>query len=720
MPRSRNSKTLDGLFRPRSVAVVGASRREASIGNEVVANLVGHGFTGPVYPVNPKAGVVRSMPCYKRIEDIPGSVDLAILVVPAAQVLAAARSCASKGVRGLVVISAGFREIGGAGIERERALVEIARKAKMRIIGPNCMGIVNTEPAFRLNASFAAAEPLAGSVAFVSQSGALGEAIISDARAAGLGIRMFASVGNRADVGAHDLLEYWEHDDGVEIILLYLESFGDPARFQAVAERLRGKKPILAVKSGRSAAGARAAGSHTGSVVSPDEVIDTFLEQCGVQRVRSMRELFTLASALLHQPKPEGAGVAVVTNAGGPGILATDALATLGLEPVLFENKTTARLRRVLPAEASAANPVDLIASADAKRYRSALLAVGADRNVDALLVLFVSPIMIDAAAVAHAILDASARSGKPLVVCLMGRQGDDEARAAFVEAGVPVFRFPEEAARTIAGIVQNRALSARTRGEVPKLRVRKAQAGAILADLRLEEGSDGWIDARSARAILRAYGLPIIRTETAKPGEDVLNVADSIGYPVCVKAAAPTLLHKSEHGAVRPGLEDAGEVHEAVQDLRRRLGRRHKELSFEVQPMAGGHRELLLGFARDPRFGPLITIGLGGVMVEVLRDVTIRIGPLRDTDPGIMLDSLRGAALLGAFRGDAPVDRDCVVDALLRVDRLASDFPEILELDCNPMMVGDVHTPSWIVDVRMRVAVPPKADEPVRPRARK
>ncbi|HMQ22009.1 MAG TPA: CoA-binding protein, partial [Planctomycetota bacterium] len=477
MTKPKRSKALDGLFRPRSVAVIGASRREASIGNEVVKNLVSSGFTGPVYPVNKRASVVRSMPCYARLQDIEGPVDLAVLVVPKDHVLAAARACAAKGVRGLVVVSAGFREIGGEGIARERELVRIAERASMRIIGPNCMGIVNTEPEFALNASFAACTPMPGSVGFVSQSGALGEAILSDARSAGLGVRMFASVGNRADVGAHDLLEYWEHDDGVEIILLYLESFGDPARFQAVAERLRGKKPILAVKSGRSAAGARAAGSHTGAVVSKDEVIDTFLAQCGVQRVRSMPELFEVASALLHQPLPRGEGVAVVTNAGGPGILATDALATLGLEPVALSDATREHLARVLPPEASTQNPVDLIASADAARYAAALDAIVVDPHVDALLVLFVSPIMIDAAAVARAILASSKKSAKPLVVCLMGRQGDAQARSLFEAAGVPFFRFPEEAARTMAGLIQARRLAETSRGSSPKLRVDEAKA---------------------------------------------------------------------------------------------------------------------------------------------------------------------------------------------------------------------------------------------------
>ena len=435
--------SLDGVFRPGSIAVIGASRRPQGIGHEVVRNLVFGGFTGPVYPVNPKADVVLSMKCYPSLAAIPGPVDLAVLVIPAEHVLKAVRACAKKGVRGLVIITAGFREIGGEGIERERAIVSLARRHGMRIIGPNCMGIVNTEEGVSLNASFAAERPIPGGIAFVSQSGALGEAILAEARRAELGLRMFASVGNRADIGAHDLLEYWEHDDGVRLILLYLESFGDPTRFKVVAERLRGKKTIVAVKAGRSAAGARAAGSHTGSVTGEDRVADTFMAQCGVLRAADLRQMFAYAEGLLHQPVPAGDRVAVVTNAGGPGILATDAIDGLGLELATFSARTRSRLERSLPAEASLANPVDMIASADAERYRKVLQAVVADPGVDALIVLFVSPIMIDASAVAAAIVETTRERGKPVTCCLMGRIGTEGSATTIEGCGNPALRLP-------------------------------------------------------------------------------------------------------------------------------------------------------------------------------------------------------------------------------------------------------------------------------------
>lgn len=693
--------SLDGIFRPRSVAVLGASRHAASIGHMIVANLVESGFTGPVYPVNPKADVVRSMRCYASLGDVPDRVDLAVVVVPAARVVSVARACGRKGVRGLVVISAGFREIGAAGRAREAKLVAVAERYGMRIIGPNCMGVIHTDTGFSLNATFAAAPPIPGPVAFVSQSGALGEAILADAREAGLGIRMFASVGNRADVGAHDLCEYWEQDDGVRLILLYLESFGNPERFKAVAERLRGVKPIIALKAGRSEAGARAAGSHTGSIAGADITVDTFLAQCGVLRASSMRQMFSFARALLHQPTPAGDGVAVVTNAGGPGILATDALAGCGLELAGLSDATIRRLRRVLPPEATAQNPLDLIASADAARYREALAAVAKDARVHALLVMFVSPIMIDAEAVARAILEVAAKSRKPAVACIMGRERGDEARALLEGAGIPVFRFPEEAASTLAGLIRYRSLSERPSGECRRFRVRRAAAARVVATQQRRRSE--WFDSAAGRELLTAYGLPVIPTLEAGSEGAAVTAARRLGYPVCLKATAAGLVHKSDLGGVRLALRSEDEVRQAARAIQRRIGRRFRDLRLEVQPMAPGHREMLIGLKRDRRFGPLFAIGFGGVTVEVLRDVSVRIGPLRDEDPARMLAELRGAALLQRFRGEPPVDQEALGECLLRLNQLAGDFPTIAEVDLNPVIAAATGVPTWIVDARVR-----------------
>lgn len=698
----KKDTSLDGLFRPRSVAVVGASRQPGGIGHEVVRNLVMGGFQGPVYPVNPRAEVVHSIRCHPDLASIPGEVDLVVIVVPAPAVEGVMRQAAKIGARGAVIVSAGFRETGVDGRAREERVLSVARKAGIRVIGPNCMGILNTEPGVALNASFAAETPIPGRVAFVSQSGALGEAILSRAKSRELGLRMFASVGNRADVGAHDLLAYWEHDPEVRVILLYLESFGDPEAFRIVAERLRGKKPIVAIKSGRSLAGRRAAGSHTGSVSGEDRVVETFLRQCGVLRVQSMPELFDTAQALLSQPRPDGPEVAVVTNAGGPGILATDALVGTGLTLCEFQTKTRKRLEKILPPEASVQNPVDLIASADALRYRKALRAVVADPKVSSLLVLFVSPIMIDAAAVARAIVEETRAKSMPVVACLMGRLGEKEGMGILRAAGIPVFEFPEEAALTLSNLVRQSERAARKSGRRPRIRVDATRARRILAAAKVSE--DGWIQTKSVFRLLEHYGIPMATTMQATTPRGAAQAARKLGYPVCLKALSSALVHKSEHGGVVTGITSEEEILEQAHRILTALKPQYPDIALEIQAMAPGHRELLLGFRRDESFGPVFAVGFGGVAVEVLRDVAVRVAPLFENEPKLMLDSLRGAPLLGAFRGAPPVDRRIVEQSLLRLARLADDLPRIRELEINPFIADRPGGRTLGVDARARI----------------
>lgn len=690
---------LDGLFRPRSVAVVGASRRPGSIGRQVVANLIAGGFQGPVYPVNPKAEVVLSVPAFASVKAIPGPVDLAVLVVPPDIVLKVAEECGKKGVKGLVVITAGFREIGGVGIEREEKLRAIAERYGMRVIGPNCMGIVNTQPEFACNASFSAAQPLPGSVAMVSQSGALGEAILADAAQAGLGVAMFASVGNRVDVTAADLVAYWGDDDHVKVILLYLETVGEPQEFVQVARAVARKKPIIAVKSGRSDAGAMAASSHTGSVAGADVAADTLLQQCGVLRVDNFRDMFALAQALLRQPPPRGGKMAVVTNAGGPGILATDAIAGLGMTMAKLAPATAKALRKFLPPEASVHNPIDLIASADAARYRDTLRVVGRDPGIDGMVVLFVSPIMIDAAAVAQAIVDETRDLQKPVLACVMGRQRGDEALQILQQAGIPVFRYPEDAATTLRLMWRRYRWLERRPVKVPVLRVDKTAAGKVLRQHR-----GGWLPAAATEAVLAAYGIPFAPSRRVRSAGEAVAAAHKLGFPVVVKAEAAGLLHKSEHRAVRTGLRSGDEVFAAAQDLLERLAPTFGDVSLQVQAHAEGHREVLLGMTRDARYGPLFAAGLGGVQVEVMRDVSVRVGPLDGRDPEEMFAGLKGAALLGPFRGAPAADVSAGVEALLRLQRLVDDFPQILEVEVNPFILASHGRRSAAVDGRLRV----------------
>ncbi|MBL8751928.1 MAG: acetate--CoA ligase family protein [Planctomycetes bacterium] len=691
---------LDGIFRPRSIAVVGASRRPGTIGRQVVANLIAGGFQGPVYPVNPKAEVVLSVPAFPSVKAIPGPVDLAVLVVPPDAVLVAAEQCGRKGVKGLVVITAGFREIGGVGIEREDRLRAIAAKYGMRVIGPNCMGIINTDPAFAANASFSATPPPVGSVAMVSQSGALGEAILADAANAGLGVAMFASVGNRVDVTAADLVAYWGDDPQVKVILLYLETVGEPQEFVQVARAVARKKPIIAVKSGRSDAGAAAASSHTGSIAGADVAADTLLAQCGVLRVDNFRDMFALAQALLNQPPPSGRNMLVVTNAGGPGILATDAIVGLGMEMASLRPATTRTLRRVLPAEASVHNPVDLIASADAARYRAALKAVAKDPGIDGLVVLFVSPIMIDAAAVAQAIVDETRGFGRPVLACVMGRSRGDEAQRILQQAGIPVFRYPEDMATTLRLMFRRHVWLSR---RVQPLRPRKVDKKAA-TKLLAAHGAAGWLPAAVAEALLHAYGIPFAPSRRAGSAGDAVTAAHELGFPVVLKAEAPGLLHKSEYRAVRTGLRSGDEVFAAAEDLLRRLGEEFDDVALQVQAHAPGHREVLLGMTRDPRYGPLFAAGLGGTQVELLRDVAVRVGPLDEQDPAEMFATLKGKALLGAFRGAPAAEVAAAFDALLRLQQLVVDFPRIAEVEVNPFILAARGRASVAVDCRLRV----------------
>jgi acetyltransferase len=695
---------LDPLFRPRAVAVVGASRNPASIGRMILVNLIDYGFQGPVYPVNPKAPVVHSMRSYRRVSEIPGPVDLAILAIPADRVPAAVDDCGRKGVKGLVVITAGFKEIGGEGAEREERLLMQVRRYGMRMVGPNCMGLVNTAPGVRLNASFAQATPEPGIAGFITQSGALGEVILANAREINLGIARFVSIGNKPDVSGNDLLLHWEDDPDVRLILMYLESFGDPQRFTEIARRVSRKKPILAVKAGRTAAGARAAFSHTGALAGLDVAVDTLFEQCGVIRARSMEELFTLAPAFATQPIPKGNRVAVLSNAGGPAILATDALVAAGLELADLSPATRSRLRRAVPPECSVANPVDLIASADEHRYEAALGALARDPGLDALLVIFVSPVMINSLEVARRIVAAARRTRRPLLTCFMGKRAAREAVDLLRRAGVPVYPFPELAAEALAAMVHYRRLLDRPERTEERLRVDRAGAERVLR--RAAGGGRRQLAPEEAEALLSAYGVPFARSIFAESRAQAIDAGHTLGYPVVLKAAAPGLVHKSDVGGVRADLRNADEVAEAYDAIVSSLGR-VAGLRVQVQPMVQGGREVILGMFHDPQFGPLLMFGLGGVFVEYLRDVTFGLHPIGRHDAEAMIAALRGRQLLEGARGGAPVDKEALVDALLRLSRLVGDFPQLEQVEVNPFLACPRGRPSLAVDARVRLRGP-------------
>lgn len=683
------SSSLDALFRPDSIAVVGASRRPDTIGHQIVDNLLRHGYTGVVYPVNPGARAVHSIPAFPSVSAIPGDVDLAVIVVPKELVPEIVRDCGAKGVKGLVVISAGFKEVGAEGAQREAELAELTRSLGMRVVGPNCMGILSTDAATSMNATFAPSMPPSGPLSFMSQSGAMGVTILDYAAEYGIGIHHFVSVGNKLDVSGNDLVEYWSDDPGTKVILMYLENFGNPRRFTTLARTVSRTKPIVVVKSGRTKSGARAAASHTGALAGVDVATDALLAQCGVLRAESVQELFDIAMALEEQPIPAGNRVAIVTNAGGPGIMIADACESEGLEVVELSPETQERLREVFPAEASVRNPVDMIASATSASYRVALEHILADPNVDAAIAAFVPPLGVRQVDVASSIVEvyrSRQPSDKPILAVLMGRHGLPEGRAELHEAGVPAYTFPESAARALSAMVRYRRWLERPDPEPVRFEVDEAAAASIL-DSASADGREN-LKEHEALGILSAYGVPVVAHALCTTHTEARKAAESFGYPVVLKAVAPGVVHKSDVGAVKVDIRTAGELDIAFGAMVRRLGEAEIDLEgILVEKFVSGGRETIVGLSTDPAFGPILMFGLGGVYVEALHDVSFRLAPVSAVDAEEMIDTIRGARLLEEFRGEDVADRAALVEAIQRISQLVVDHPRIRELDVNPLL---------------------------------
>jgi acetyltransferase len=680
---------LDAIFRPRSIAVVGASRRADTIGYQIVDNLLRHGYTGVVYPVNPKASAIHSVQAYPTVGAIPGEVDLAVVVVPKDSVLQVVDECGAKGVKSLVVISAGFKEVGAEGAERESALTQRVRHHGMRLVGPNCMGIVNTDPSTSMNATFAPSMPPAGPLSFLSQSGAMGVTILDYAAEYGIGIHHFASVGNKADVSANDLLRFWGDEEGTRVILMYLESFGNPRRFTALARTVARRKPIVVVKSGRTPAGARAAASHTGALAGVDVATDALLAQCGVLRADSVQELFDIAMALEEQPIPKGNRVAIVTNAGGPGIMIADACESEGLQVVELSTETQARLREIFPAEASVRNPVDMIASATSTSYRVALEAVLTDPNVDSAIAAFVPPLGVKQVDVASSIVEAfreHSDEGKPILAVLMGRQGFPEGRAELHDAGIPAYTFPESAARALAAMVRYRQWLDRPVQEPGRFDVDRASVTHIVERARAEGRTR--LKEDEALDVLEAYGVPVVKHRLVTTHQEAREAAAACGYPIVLKAVAQGVVHKTDVGAVEVDIRTPEELDQAFGRIVKKLGEAEIEIEgVLVQRFASGGRETIIGMSSDPSFGPILMFGLGGIYVEALRDVAFALAPVSEVDAREMLSSIRGARLLNEVRGEPGADRDALVDAIRRLSQLVVDHPGIAEFDVNPFL---------------------------------
>lgn len=697
--------TLKTIFEPRSIAVVGASRRADTIGYVILDSLLRDRYSGAVYPVNPRADVVHSMRAYPSIGDVPGPVDLAMIVVPKELVLEVAVECGEAGVKSLVVISAGFREVGGEGAVREKDLLDQVRKYGMRMVGPNCMGVLNTDPKISMNATFAPTAPAPGNVAFLSQSGAMGVTILDYAREYGIGVSKFISLGNKADISGNDALEYLRDDEHTSVILMYLESFGNPRHFTRIARELTQLKPVVAVKAARTRAGARAASSHTGAMVGLDVATDALFSQCGVIRVDTVEGLFDMAMGFGNAPLPKGDRVAVVTNAGGPGIIIADALESQNLQVADFTEGTRERLRASLPEEASVNNPVDMIASADADSYRAVLETVLDDPGVDAVIASFVPPLGVHAVDVARAITDTAAGREEPALAVLMGRKGLKESRALLHAASVPAFIFPESAVRALTGMSRYRRWLERPTGvvkrfgDVDEAGAKKILDTAMEADrLRLGE-----CDALS---LLKAYGIPTVPSRSAQTADEAIEASEAVGFPVVLKVMAPEVSHKTDIGGVIVGLQSTREVRGAFHEIMERLADSGVESDdvegVLVQQMVAGGRETIIGTAFDPSFGPLIMFGLGGIYVEVLGDVVFRVHPVSDIDAAEMIRQVKGYKLLEGLRGERGVDFNALEEAIQRISQLVGDFPQVAELDINPFITFEPGRTPMAVDARV------------------
>ncbi len=680
--------SLEPFFQPRSVAVIGASKRRGSIGGELFRNILTGDFAGSVYPVNRNGDSVAGVHGYATVGEIAELVDLAVLCLPGELVLDAAQEALAAGVRALVVISAGFAETGSEGIGRQERLLALVREHGARLLGPNCLGIAST--AVRLNATFAPRSFPPGKIGFSSQSGALGLALLERAEATGLGVTSFVSVGNKADVSSNDLLEWWEDDDATELVVLYLESFGNPRAFARIARRVARRKPILALKGGTTRAGIRAAGSHTAALAGSDAAADALFAEAGVIRARTLEELIDVASLLSAQPVPRGRRVAVVTNAGGLGILAADACEALGLELPSPSEETREALATMLPAEASTANPIDMLGGANAQSFEQALPPVLADPSFDAAIVLFVPTVGTDEEAVGEAISRAAATAGdKPVLCAFLSAKGAPAALTSVEH--VPSFAYPEAAAKALARAVERGEWLRQPAGSVPELECDREEAQAVVREAVTAGG--GWLDSEQTRRLLEAYFVPLVPERLAATAAEAVEAAKELGFPVVLKTAAPGA-HKTEQGGIALDLADEA----AVLDAAKRIGP-----PFLVQPFIKGGAELLAGALEDPVFGPLVAFGPGGVFAELIGEAQFRLAPLTDRDAEELVRSGKAGRLVAGFRGTPPSDEASLVDLLLRLSLLAEDLPEVVELDLNPVLA--LPERCFAVDARVRVA---------------
>ncbi len=698
---------LEAIFYPRSIAVVGASRQAGSVGQSVLANLIGSRFQGVVFPVNPHAQSILGIKAYARISDVSDVIDLAVIVVPSPIVPAVLEECGQKGVRGAIIITAGFKEIGGAGIELEERVQKIANHHGITLVGPNCLGVINTDPGVSMNATFGTQMPREGNIAFISQSGALCVAVLDYAKEANIGFSKFISMGNKAGVNENELLQYLQSDPKTGVILMYLEDLVRGRDFMDIARQITSSKkrpkPILALKAGRTMVGARAASSHTGSLAGSDRVYDAIFEQCGVLRVDTLEELFDYVKAFSRQPLPRGRNVAIITNSGGPGILATDSCIQHNLNVPRLTPATKKSLRQILPATASLHNPIDLIAEAQEEQYEISLRAVLRDRNVHSAIVILTPTAFTRVESIARAIVNVARASQKPVLCCFLGIYDVSKGVGILEQNGIPNFRFPESAARVLAEMANFTDWLNRPQTGIKIYRADKEKARAIL-DVVCQEGRQFLLE-HEAYEVLKAYGFPVVRSVLAHTEREAVEAAEKLGFPVVMKIASPDIVHKFDYGGVKLGLKSKSDVRKAYEEIKERVLQAKPEariVGLLIEEMVQGGKEVILGMNRDPQFGPILMFGMGGIYVEALEDVSFRLAPIREYSALAMIRRTKTHRILEGFRGGPVYDVDAVADCLKRLSQLVVDFEEIQELDINPLIVLEKGRGARIVDARM------------------
>jgi len=707
--RASTLASLRWLLKPQSIAVIGASRHPGTIGYLLLQCLTQSGFSGKVYPVNPNTDSLMSLKTYPSVLAIPGDVDMAVIAVSAKMVAKVADECGHKGVHTLVVISDGFKEVGPEGASREKELRDITLGHGMRMIGPNCMGVINTDPSIKLNATFSPVYPPVGNVAFLSQSGAMGLVVLEYASNLDIGISTFVSVGNRADISSNDLMEYWEQDPSTDVILLYLESFGNSRKFSRIARRVTAKKPVVVVKGGSTQAGSRAAASHTGAMATSDVVSDVLFQHAGIIRVNLMEEMFDVAALLSSQPLPRGRRLVIVTNGGGPGIIAADYAARNGLSLPQPSQEMIGKLKSVVKRDISFHNPLDITAGADAEEFRGILRLLADDKDSDAVLSIFIPPVVENMESFEASIRDVAQyfwNERKPLLACFLGQRGF-KSKLGSSGRFVPSYPFPEEAISALSKAVQYAEMCQKPTGKIPEFTgIKKSEARDIIGNAMTKSTQRPlWMRPQEISSLLTCYGMRFVETLVARTPTEAAAAAAKIGFPVAVKLDSSTITHKSDVGGVVLGLGSGDEVKQAFNNIRVRLkkeGRLNEMQGVVVQKMINEGIEAIVGVMQDPSFGPLIMFGSGGVYAELMKDVVLRLHPISDLDAAEMIDSIKMSSLFKGFRGSPPADIEAIRDLLLRLSAMVEDIPHVAELDFNPVKVMPQGKGYYIVDARI------------------